>query len=285
MTPPDPTYPTLSASDGARHVAIGPMLGVRRDVEPEGLPAAFADGDDGSGTDDDDGVALTSFMVPGATASLRVVASDAALLNGWVDFNEDGDWSDPNEQVFVDEVLVAGANALSFVVPANAPADLVGYSRFRVDTVGGLGPTGVAFDGEVEDYALQVDECALDSDDCGANAACTDLPDGFSCACNDGYTGDGATCADIDECSVETHDCDANAICTNTPGSYACACACRSGFSGDGTSCTATGGGSPDSGGCSSVPPSGALSQALLALLLLGVPMWRRRRQRDEMPW
>ena len=39
-----------------------------------------------------------------------------------------------------------------------------------------------------------VDECALDLDNCDQNAACIDLPEGFMCVCNDGYTGDGVFC-------------------------------------------------------------------------------------------
>ena len=41
---------------------------------------------------------------------------------------------------------------------------------------------------------------------------------------------------DIDECSMATDDCDVNAECTNTDGSYTCGC--KSGFYGDGTTCT-----------------------------------------------
>ncbi|WP_437323492.1 EGF domain-containing protein [Sorangium sp. So ce381] len=39
-----------------------------------------------------------------------------------------------------------------------------------------------------------VDECALGTDDCDANAACSNTPGSFTCACNEGYVGDGVTC-------------------------------------------------------------------------------------------
>ncbi|WP_438031098.1 EGF domain-containing protein [Sorangium sp. So ce233] len=81
-----------------------------------------------------------------------------------------------------------------------------------------------------------IDECALGTDDCDANAACTNTPGSFACACTAGYSGDGTTCTDVDECALGTDDCDANAACTNTPGSFACAC--TAGYSGDGTTCT-----------------------------------------------
>ncbi len=39
-----------------------------------------------------------------------------------------------------------------------------------------------------------VDECENDTDDCDTNATCTDRLDGFTCACNEGYTGNGIVC-------------------------------------------------------------------------------------------
>ncbi|MCA9070334.1 MAG: hypothetical protein KDA84_15485, partial [Planctomycetaceae bacterium] len=41
------SYGTLHADDGARHIAIGPMLGTGRDTEANGLPSANAGADDG----------------------------------------------------------------------------------------------------------------------------------------------------------------------------------------------------------------------------------------------
>ncbi|XP_072017387.1 lactadherin-like [Amphiura filiformis] len=39
------------------------------------------------------------------------------------------------------------------------------------------------------------DECALPADNnCDTNAACTNTPGSFTCACNTGYSGDGVTC-------------------------------------------------------------------------------------------
>ncbi|WP_438004073.1 FG-GAP-like repeat-containing protein [Sorangium sp. So ce321] len=81
-----------------------------------------------------------------------------------------------------------------------------------------------------------VDECALGTDNCDANAACTNTTGSFTCACNAGYSGDGVTCTDVDECALGTDNCGANAACTNTPGSFTCAC--DAGYSGDGITCT-----------------------------------------------
>ena len=39
-----------------------------------------------------------------------------------------------------------------------------------------------------------VDECSLSTANCNANATCTNTEGSFTCACNNGYTGDGMTC-------------------------------------------------------------------------------------------
>jgi len=85
------------------------------------------------------------------------------------------------------------------------------------------------------DGCVDIDECATETDNCDANASCTNTLGSFECACNDGYSGDGTTCVDIDECVTGDDNCDANASCTNTLGSFECAC--NTGYSGDGETC------------------------------------------------
>ncbi|HTN92374.1 MAG TPA: FG-GAP-like repeat-containing protein [Sorangium sp.] len=80
-----------------------------------------------------------------------------------------------------------------------------------------------------------VNECALGTDNCDANAACTNTAGSFTCACNAGYSGDGVTCTEADECALGTDNCDVNAACTNTAGSFTCAC--NAGYEGDGVTC------------------------------------------------
>ena len=55
-------------------------------------------------------------FLAGAQANLQVTASAAGLLNAWVDFDRDGRF-EPSEQVFSDEALAGGANALQFATP------------------------------------------------------------------------------------------------------------------------------------------------------------------------
>jgi len=156
---PDPTYPTLEASDGARH-RLGSLiyLGADVDADDDGQPTANADGDDTGDRDDEDGVTFTSVANPGGTALVDVAASESCLLNAWVDFNADGDWSDAGEQVFTDEALAAGVNALGFAVPATASVGVSTAARFRASSAGGLSPGGSAGDGEVEDYMITIEE-------------------------------------------------------------------------------------------------------------------------------
>jgi hypothetical protein len=89
--------------------------------------------------------------------------------------------------------------------------------------------------GEGPDAALNVDECAEGTDTCDVDATCTDADPGFTCTCNDGYTGDGETCTDVDECTTGADNCDVNATCTNTSGSFTCEC--NEGYKGDGVEC------------------------------------------------
>lgn len=110
----------------------------------------------GAAGDDEDGVVFSPEpLVAGGPASLEVIASAAGVLSAWFDFNGDGDWNDPGEQVVVDQRLSAGVNRIFFTVPANA---VVGntFARFRFSDQLGLGPTGPANAGEVEDYRVTI---------------------------------------------------------------------------------------------------------------------------------
>jgi uncharacterized repeat protein (TIGR01451 family) len=153
---PDPTYPTLLASDGARHLITGPFLGASVDGESDAQPNATATGDDSDGNDDEDGVTLPGALVAGSTATVDVVASAACTLSGWVDFNGNGDWADADEEIFPGgTALAAGNNSLTFPVPAGATLGTT-FARFRCTTAGAVSFTGLAADGEVEDYQVEI---------------------------------------------------------------------------------------------------------------------------------
>ena len=147
------SYGTALADDGARHeIVAGFYLGAAADGEPDGLASPDAAGDGA----DDDGVIFDDFLVVNTTVNLTVTASQGGSLDGWIDFNADGDFDDAGEQVFSSQALVAGGNALTLDVPGTA---IVGstFARFRLSSAGGLSPIGFAADGEVEDYRVAIE--------------------------------------------------------------------------------------------------------------------------------
>jgi hypothetical protein len=79
-----------------------------------------------------------------------------AFLDGWIDFNADGVWEDPGEQVIHSFLVNAdGTYIVTVPVPAGAAPGTT-YARFRLSSAGGLDPQGPADDGEVEDYAVVI---------------------------------------------------------------------------------------------------------------------------------
>ncbi|MEE2685273.1 MAG: Ig-like domain-containing protein [Planctomycetota bacterium] len=112
--------------------------------------------------DDEDGVTGPAggpigFFNAFVTTELEVTASDFGYLDAWIDFNRDGDWDDDQEQVFANQRLDAGLNTLSISTPLS-PASKAGdtFARFRFSSTGGLTATGLAADGEVEDYLIEI---------------------------------------------------------------------------------------------------------------------------------
>jgi subtilisin-like proprotein convertase family protein len=153
---PEPNYPTRLANNGARHeVSDVYYLGGAPDADPDGQSDATASGDDAGGSDDEDGVFFPSLFLAGFEASVDVMASADGKLNAWFDFNGNGSWADPGEQIFVDRDLTAGLNSLSFPVPATAQAGGT-FARFRFNADGGVSFDGFGGEGEVEDYMLHV---------------------------------------------------------------------------------------------------------------------------------
>ena len=154
------SYATLLASNGARHVPVSVFLGNARDTEADGQPSALANGDDLNLTDDEDGVTLApSYAAGNAAASVTVLtAFSNAKLDAWIDFDASGTFEHPAEHLWngTSQALPAGvATPLTFAVPATATPGTT-YARFRLSTAGSLAPTGLAADGEVEDYQVTI---------------------------------------------------------------------------------------------------------------------------------
>ena len=150
-----PQYPTLLSNNGARHGGTGIIrLGSLWDAEIDGQPDATASGDNVSDSADEDGVIFPATgLLDGQIQSVTVTGTAGNLLNAWIDFNQDGDWLDAGEQIATNVATTGAAQSVSFMVPAGATLGTT-FARFRIDSGGGLLPTGLAADGEVEDYPV-----------------------------------------------------------------------------------------------------------------------------------
>lgn len=158
-------YSTLHESNGARHVLGGPgspLLGATATGERDGLPTPSADGDAG-----DNGVTFSSPTFPvglfnrNIFTTVTVTLSSPGSVDGWIDFNADGDWDDPGERILnaVRFNETSLTQSFQIQVPATAPVPATAtksFARFRSSSTGGLVPTGLTVDGEVEDYAITI---------------------------------------------------------------------------------------------------------------------------------
>jgi len=187
-------YPSLSANNGARHA----------DYTNEWLGDS-ADGEQDSKHENadryDDGVKIKDLVEPEANISVEATVSIAArdpvrydglvadkqlYLNGWIDWNGDGDWSDAGEKVVngyavdpINDAEFSGGYSGVYSFNITAPVTICGvglvgwdnvencevYARFRLDYGENVGAVqnisgslnqekGEARYGEVEDYEL-----------------------------------------------------------------------------------------------------------------------------------
>lgn len=160
---PDPTYPTLLANDGARHVIVpGVQLGLLIDPEADGQPSANADGDDLAALADEDGIVFSGPLVPGQTVTILVTASISGYISGWIDYAGDGSWAQAGDQVLnMSFVPGAGKYGYGITVPPQAQLGPT-YARFRFTTLQAMiGYTGLVSNGEVEDYRVVLEESVL----------------------------------------------------------------------------------------------------------------------------
>ncbi|MBN2104832.1 T9SS type A sorting domain-containing protein [bacterium] len=162
--PENHSYPTVLALNGARHrldffIHLGDLI----DNEDDGYPSPFATGDDLVDDDDEDGVTIPELLVD-LLCEIEVIAAGTGHFFGWIDFNRDGDWDEPNEQIFNNMGLSPGISTLSFTVPSDADTGYT-FARFRYSTERFLDVTGEAEDGEVEDYRVHISFPYLDFGD------------------------------------------------------------------------------------------------------------------------
>ncbi|MEO7100962.1 MAG: SdrD B-like domain-containing protein [Luteolibacter sp.] len=186
---------TTLGQDGARHIIPGGgstvYLGTAPDADTNGVPSSLANGDDSLGSDDESGITPLSVAtwVNGTNGgSIQANVTGSGWLVGWIDWNHDGDFLDPGEFV-VSRAVTTGTTTVSFDIPAGTigAASESWLSRFRIFTAEPDYPlfsyTGVATDGEVEDYLIEKPVGASIGDlvwnDANANGALDASEDGF----------------------------------------------------------------------------------------------------------
>lgn len=128
------------------------------DLELGPQPTINADGDDNDGNDDEDGVTFVSADIEaGSTIEFDIVAHGEGRLYAWVDFDNNGIF-DESEMIF--DGLANIGTGVTTRLSAETPltiADADRYAaRFRWGPFG-VGPTGFANEGEVEDLWLTPD--------------------------------------------------------------------------------------------------------------------------------
>lgn len=149
--------PTTNTSYASASHLIDSAIRLGATVTPETAPydTINADGDV------DDGITIP-VLAPGASAMITASTFGAGgNLQAWIDWNGDGDFLDivdgVNERIATDLTDGDADNLISIpvTVPLSASQNQT-IARFRWSTMRGLGPTDVATDGEVEDYALTI---------------------------------------------------------------------------------------------------------------------------------
>uniref|UniRef100_UPI00378343F0 GEVED domain-containing protein n=1 Tax=Prosthecobacter sp. TaxID=1965333 RepID=UPI00378343F0 len=158
------------ASNG---VSSNIFLGARVDAEYLATTNAIATGDDTTDTDDEDGVALPALTAGGSfnvPATVTNLTGAAASLNAWIDFNNNGVFTDTGEQVIVNLAVANGSSGLvlnpSVSVPTTAVTGTNVGVRFRLTTTSTPGATGSGGGaGEVEDYVVNIAAPTADQGD------------------------------------------------------------------------------------------------------------------------
>ncbi len=133
-------------------IISGVQLGAGISAEAAGYDDALAAADDF-----DDGVVLPAFL-PGLDDMVVSVQGTDGYLQGWIDWNQNGVFDEPAERIATDLQDTDNNGEIRISIPDAPPGAATGntYARFRWSTTAGLGPTGGAPDGEVEDYRLNI---------------------------------------------------------------------------------------------------------------------------------
>ncbi|MEM8888825.1 MAG: CshA/CshB family fibrillar adhesin-related protein [Bacteroidota bacterium] len=166
------SYTTLDASSGAKHlVNLRDSLFLGNSVDAESDGSGSGDGSqDGS---DEDGIIFpasvemgTEYSIPASDINITNQSGSSATLHAWIDFDQSGDF-DAGEyaSISVSDGL-SNANPASALQWTGISGAVLGttYARFRLTSDAGItaaSPGGLAMDGEIEDYAINITNTSL----------------------------------------------------------------------------------------------------------------------------
>lgn len=145
-------------------IVAGVRLGATNTSEAARYNSPTATGDSG-----DDGVAIASLYQAQTGTATATVSGAGGFLSAWIDWNGNGVFTDPGEQVAVDvtdnsagDIIPAtGTIKISFPVPSTATISPT-FARFRWSLQSGLNAdTMIAPNGEVEDYQVTINGRAI----------------------------------------------------------------------------------------------------------------------------
>jgi uncharacterized repeat protein (TIGR01451 family) len=161
-------YQTNASDNGPSHKIVTNSsdqptlkLGTSVDPEPDGTPSSDANGDDNVDFGDEDGVSLPMFVAGVATTvdfDLMNMTGGDAKLTLFIDWNNNGDFTDPGEMYSTTVGDAAATASLAVTPPVDAVLNQeIGVRvRLSTDATASMSPTGPAPDGEVEDYLTSV---------------------------------------------------------------------------------------------------------------------------------
>lgn len=139
-------------------IVAGVQIGASNTAELARYNSPSANGDAG-----DDGVSISVLRQSNTGSATVNVAGTGGRLQCWADWNGDGDFVDPGEQLATniadngtgDTNGAVGIIGLSIAVPPTATLTQT-FVRFRWSTTSGLSASSIASNGEVEDYAINI---------------------------------------------------------------------------------------------------------------------------------
>ncbi|MCB1210954.1 MAG: hypothetical protein KDK97_16645, partial [Verrucomicrobiales bacterium] len=153
-------------------------LGASVDAESTAPTNSSANGDDGLGGNDEDGVLMPTSLTPGSVVVIPVSVynntGSNAYLTAWIDFNNDGILSDAlvsagGERLALELTTPSNGSQtnydISFTVPYGLTAGTARGARFRLSNAPNQASIGAGCLGEVEDYVVSINAPASDMGD------------------------------------------------------------------------------------------------------------------------